>query len=92
MIIDDTLLNKLEKLAMIQIPNNKREAFKEELTEIVAKMDTLQEVDTHHIAIQNHQTTPMREDTIQYANIRDHLLSHAPKSQDGYFIVPKILD
>ena len=35
MVIDDTLLNKLEKLSALQIPEEKREEFKKQLGEIV---------------------------------------------------------
>ncbi|RDU62475.1 Asp-tRNA(Asn)/Glu-tRNA(Gln) amidotransferase subunit GatC [Helicobacter didelphidarum] len=89
--VDDILLHKLEKLAMIQIQDSKREDFKNELTEIIAKMNSLQEVDTSNILLNNEQKTPMREDIPHNTYIRDDILSQAPKAQDGYFIVPKIL-
>lgn len=91
MFVDDTLLDKLEKLAMIRIAKEKRAAFKEELSEIIAKMDSLQEVDTSHITLQYNQKTPMREDVPEHAMIRDQVLAHAPKAQDGYFLVPKVI-
>ncbi|MFY9094505.1 aspartyl/glutamyl-tRNA amidotransferase subunit C, partial [Aliarcobacter butzleri] len=37
--------------------------------------------------------TPLREDTSkQDLELSNHILNHAPKSEDGYFIVPKIIE
>ncbi len=91
MFVDDNLLDKLEKLAMIRIAPQKRAMFKEELSEIIAKMDSLQEVDTSNIVLQKDEKTPMRDDVPEHAMIRNQILSQAPKSQDGYFIVPKVI-
>ena len=35
----------------------------------------------------------LRKDiSIQNTNISNHILEHSPKSEDGYFIVPKIIE
>ncbi len=91
MIVDDNLLDKLEKLAMIKIAEDKRKSFKEELAQIIEKMDSLQEVDTSNIKLQQDRTTPMRDDIVKNTDIIDKVLSHAPKAQDRYFIVPKVI-
>ena len=74
MVIDDTLLNKLEKLSALQIPEEKREDFKKQLGEIVNFTEILNELN------------------LDGSNVRDLILTHAPKSQDGYFVVPKIIE
>ena len=43
--IDDTLLNKLEKLSALQISDEKREEVKKQLSEIVSFVDILNELD-----------------------------------------------
>ena len=43
--IDDTLLNKLEKLSALQINDEKREEIKKQLSEIVSFVDVLNELD-----------------------------------------------
>ena len=35
---------------------------------------------------------PMREDVISDGNIRDQVLANAPKSEDGFFVVPKVVE
>lgn len=91
MIVDDNLLNKLEKLAMIRIEPQKRGDFKDELSAIIAKMDSLQEVNTNDISLQKDEKTPMRVDIPENAEIRNQVLNQAPKSENGYFIVPKVI-
>ena len=37
--------------------------------------------------------TPLREDVaVQDLELSNHILKHAPKSEDGYFVVPKIIE
>lgn len=91
MFVDDNLLDKLEKLAMINISLEKRNPFKEELSGIIAKMDNLQEVDTSSIVLQKDEKTPFRQDLPEVSEIREHILKQTPKAKDGYFIVPKII-
>lgn len=89
--VDDVLLSKLEKLSMIKIADSKKESFKNELSMIIEKMDSLQEVNTNAITLHDSHKTPMREDIPHDSQIRDKILANAPNSQDGYFVVPKIL-
>ena len=92
MFVDDNLLDRIEKLAMIHISPEKRNAFKEELSEIIANMDSLQEVDTSSIVLQKNEKTPMRQDTPELSGIREQILKQAAKAKDDYFIVPKVID
>jgi aspartyl-tRNA(Asn)/glutamyl-tRNA(Gln) amidotransferase subunit C len=34
----------------------------------------------------------MREDVVSDGNIRDKVLANAPKSEDGFFVVPKVVE
>lgn len=90
--VDDALLGKLEKLSMIKIDSDKKENFKAELSQIIAKMESLQEVDTSKVSEISSQKTPMREDIPHASNITQSVLQHAPDTQDNYFIVPKIIN
>jgi aspartyl-tRNA(Asn)/glutamyl-tRNA(Gln) amidotransferase subunit C len=35
---------------------------------------------------------PMREDVVSDGNIRNQVLANAPKSEDGFFVVPKVVE
>ena len=35
---------------------------------------------------------PMREDVVTDGNIQDKILANAPRSEDGFFVVPKVVE
>lgn len=94
--IDDSLLAKLEKLAMIEIPASKKESMKAELGEVVNFVENLNSVDARGIETGftvSEGKTPMREDVpVLDEAIPMQILKDAPKSAEGYFIVPKIIE
>ncbi len=94
--VDDILLSKLEKLSFLQINSDKREEIKEQLSEIVSFVDNLSELNTDGVDANfsmDQHSTPLREDSIKESTqISEDILSHAPKSADNFFIVPKIIE
>lgn len=91
MLIDDELLNKLERLSMLKIDDDKREQVKEQLSEILGFVENIANVETD-ISFEEELKTPMRDDIPKDSNISKSVLSHAPKAEDGFFIVPKIIE
>lgn len=95
MCIDDALLAKLEKLAMIEIAAEKKEDIKRELAEIVNFVENLNHLDTASLDATFstlESKTPLREDEpFCEESIGRSVIKNAPKSQDNYFIVPKII-
>lgn len=89
--IDDKLLDKLERLSMIKIDENKREVIKSQLSEILGFVENIANLDTN-IDFVEEEKTPMREDVVVDSHIAKDVLSHAPKAQNGFFIVPKIIE
>ena len=94
--IDENLLQKLEKLSYLQIPQDKREEMISQLSEIVSFVDNLSQLPTDGINptfMMSDSATLMRDD-IGYVNrvINDDILSNAPNSKDHFFIVPKIIE
>ncbi len=96
MTIDDQLLERLSKLSSLKIDEAKKESLKSELSEIVNFVENLNEVDVEGIAATFSTIdggTALREDiSSQDLELSNHILSHAPKSQDGSFVVPKIIE
>ncbi len=96
MIIDNTVLEKLEKLSMLKIEEDKKEELASQLTEILAYVENLSELDTNTLSPSFSTLdggTPMREDTPQkQSQIVKEILNHAPKAEDDFFIVPKIIE
>jgi len=94
--IDNTVLEKLEKLSHLRIDDSKKEEVMGQLTEILGYIDNLNELDTDTLSPSFSTLeggTPLREDSPREANdVSKEILSHAPQSQDDFFIVPAIIE
>jgi len=96
MVIDDEVLENLEKLSMLEIDESRKEALKRELSEIVSYVENLNELDTSNLDSFFSTLsggTPLREDIpIRNPEIPKDILAHAPRAEDDFFIVPKIIE
>ncbi|HEG2581990.1 TPA: Asp-tRNA(Asn)/Glu-tRNA(Gln) amidotransferase subunit GatC [Campylobacter lari] len=93
--IDDKLLTKLEKLSALKIADEKRQELEEQLSQIVnfvEKLDELKLDDVEAMTSTTNAATPFRLDESRKSDVIDMLSKHAPNSQDGFFIVPKIIE
>ncbi|BEG57007.1 Glutamyl-tRNA(Gln) amidotransferase subunit C GatC [Helicobacter sp. NHP21005] len=91
--IDDTLLDKLAKLSMLEIASNEKENLKGHLKEVLEFVDRLNEMDLKDVELKSGLKTPLREDEVIHdLQISKDVLAHAPKAEEGYFIVPKIIE
>ena len=96
MTIDNTVLEKLEKLSMLKIEDEKKEELAKQLTEILAYVENLSELHTDNLSATFSTLdggTPLRED-ISSTNIEisKSIFSHAPNAENDFFIVPKIIE
>lgn len=96
MTVDDNLITKLSKLSSLEIDDEKRENLKSELADIINFVENLNEIDVSNIEATFNTVeggTPLREDiSKQDLELSNHILKNSPKSEDGYFIVPKIIE
>lgn len=95
MTITDQMLNKLEKLTALKVPNERREEFKKELSEIVGFVEILDELDLDGLDAEVStikQSTRLREDEPHKSEVIKDILKHAPKTYETYFEVPKIIE
>lgn len=94
--IDNTVLEKLEKLSMLKIKDDKKEELASQLTEILAYVENLGELDTKNLDATFSTLaggTPMREDIANTnPEVSKSIFSHAPNTADDFFIVPKIIE
>ena len=94
--IDEKLLQRLEKLSYLEIPQEHREEMISQLSEIVSFVDNLSELPTDGVDAtfaMSQNPTQLREDIGNVnGSINDDILAHAPHSQDHFFIVPKIIE
>lgn len=96
MTVDDNLIAKLAKLSSLEIDDSRKEKLKSELGDIINFVENLNDIDVSEIEATFSTIeggTPLREDVSnQDLELSNHILKHAPKSEDGYFIVPKIIE
>ncbi|MBP9616037.1 MAG: Asp-tRNA(Asn)/Glu-tRNA(Gln) amidotransferase subunit GatC [Aliarcobacter sp.] len=96
MTVDDNLIAKLSKLSSLEIDDSKKEKLKAELGDIINFVENLNEIDVSGIEATFSTIeggTPLREDiAVQDLELSSNIMKHAPNSEDGYFIVPKIIE
>ena len=96
MTVDDKLIAKLEKLSSLQVDDSRKEKLKSELADIINFVENLNDIDVSHIEATFTTIeggTPLRVDvSVQNLELSNQILKNAPKSEDGYFIVPKIIE
>lgn len=95
MAIDAATVKKVARLARIAEPDDKLEPLARELTGILNWIEQLNEVDTEGVAPMTSTEAavlPMREDEVTEGGDPSKVLSNAPKSERGFFVVPKVVE
>lgn len=92
--IDEKLLNKLEHLSALKLNEDERKQVLVELEEILEFAENMDELDLSNLSdfvniIGGY--TPFREDVPVLDNSKDMILQNT-KSDNGYFVVPKIIE
>ena len=94
--VDVKTLGKLEKLSQIEIKSEKKDEMIDNLSEIVSFVENLNELDlsdkdASFATLEG--GTPFREDEpFQNSEVIDIILQNAPKKEDSFFVVPKIIE
>ena len=95
MAIDVETVRKVAKLARIAEPEERLPALAQELTTIVAWIEQLAEVDTDGVEPMTSCVAaklPLREDVVTDGNKQADILANAPRSDKGFFVVPKVVE
>jgi aspartyl-tRNA(Asn)/glutamyl-tRNA(Gln) amidotransferase subunit C len=95
MAIDAATVRKVARLARIAEPEDKLEKLASELNGIMTWIEQLNEVDTDGVEPMTsavHMPAPMREDVVTEGGDPSKVLSNAPKTVDGFFVVPKVVE
>jgi aspartyl-tRNA(Asn)/glutamyl-tRNA(Gln) amidotransferase subunit C len=96
MSIDEKTVRKVAKLARLALPEDRVAPMAAELNGIMAWIEQLNEVDIDGVepmtsAVEG-AALPMREDVVTEGNDPARVLANAPKSEDGFFVVPKVVE
>lgn len=96
MSIDTNLLTHLQKLANIALKEDEIKKTEDHLNEIINFIENINNLDLEDIPTffsQIDTPLPMREDIPSTnTDIAKGILKNAPKSEDNFFIVPKIIE
>ena len=95
MALDKATVARIATLARIRLSEAELEPLAAELSGILDWVEQLQEVDTTGVAPMTsvvEMTLPMRDDKVTDGNNRDAVLGNAPRSEKGFFIVPKVVE
>jgi aspartyl-tRNA(Asn)/glutamyl-tRNA(Gln) amidotransferase subunit C len=95
MSVDKNTVRKVARLARIAVPEERLEPMARELNGILAWIEQLNEVNVEGVEAMTTpvaMTLPLREDVITDGGIQDQVLANAPKSEDGFFVVPKVVE
>ncbi len=95
MSIDKATVARIARLARIHVPEESREALAGELSNILGWVEQLAEVDTDDVAPMTSVVEvplPRRRDEVTDGDCRDKIIANAPSRDDGFFVVPKVIE
>ena len=88
-------VKKVARLSRIAVDEARLEGLAGELNGILDWIEQLNEVDVEGVAPMTsvvETTLPQREDVVTDGNKPGDVLANAPRSEDGFFVVPKAVE
>ncbi len=88
-------VRKVARLSRIAVPEERLDELAGEINGILGWIDQLNEVDIKDVEPLTsvvETTLPMREDVVTDGGKADQVLANAPRSEDGFFVVPKSVE
>ncbi len=95
MALNITDIKRIAHLARIEINEQEATATLSKLSGILGLIEQMQAVDTTGITPMSHSqdvTQRLREDVVTEANNRAAFQAIAPQTQDGLYLVPKVIE
>jgi len=88
-------VRRIARLARIAEPSSRVAQLTEEMNQILHWVEQLNEVDiegAEPMTTPVNTPLPLREDAVTDGGIQDQVLKNAPKSEEGFFVVPKSVE
>lgn len=99
MSVDKETVRKVAKLARLAVPEDRLEPLTAELNGILKWIEQLNEVDVAGVDPMTstvEMKLPMREDVLQAGPTGggqpDNIVKNAPRTEDHFFVVPKVVE
>jgi aspartyl-tRNA(Asn)/glutamyl-tRNA(Gln) amidotransferase subunit C len=93
--IDRTTLEKIAHLARLEIDEKDIPKMMEDMSKMVSFVEKLNEVDTEGVeplTTMSHEINSLREDEVKDQLSKEAVLKNAPKKDENFFRVPKVLE
>lgn len=95
MSVDSDTVRRIAHLSRIRLEEERIEPMREELNAILAFIEQLNEVETDGVepmtsVVQTKMR--LRKDVVNDGGKVDDILANAPVSEDGFFMVPKVVE
>ena len=95
MSVDQNTVRHIARLARIAVREDELPALAGELNTILDWVEQLAEVDTRGVEPMTSAvevTMKMRDDVVTSGNLQKEVTANAPKSEDGFYVVPKVME
>lgn len=96
MAISVETVRRVAHLARIALPDERVGPMAKEISGILAWIEQLQEVDVEGVPAMASGVAgaklPVREDVVAEGGDAARILANAPKAEDGFFVVPKVVE
>jgi aspartyl-tRNA(Asn)/glutamyl-tRNA(Gln) amidotransferase subunit C len=93
--IDRSAVDHIARLARLDLSEEERTRMQEELAQILAHAEKIQELDLEGIPPTSHSvplSNVMRADQVAPSLSQEDALANAPAAEDGRFKVPRIIE
>jgi aspartyl-tRNA(Asn)/glutamyl-tRNA(Gln) amidotransferase subunit C len=93
--LDEATVARIARLARIAVPDDELAPLATELSRILEWIEQLNEVDTEGVPPMTSVAAmklDWREDKVTDGGRPEAILANAPERQDGYFVVPKVVE
>jgi aspartyl-tRNA(Asn)/glutamyl-tRNA(Gln) amidotransferase subunit C len=93
--LDEKTVARIARLARIAVPEEELAPLAGELSHILKWIEQLNEVDTDGVPPMTSVAAmklAWREDRVTDGGRPEDILANAPERQDGYFVVPKVVE
>lgn len=93
--VDAETVKKIARLSRLHVDADRLEPLAGELNGILGWIEQLNEVDVEGVEPMTSAVdmpAPLRADAVTDGGVRDKVLANAPKSEDGFYIVPRSVE
>jgi len=95
MSVDTNAVRRIARLARIKVSDDEILGLQGEINAILSFVEALESVDVTGVEPMTSvvpMVLPMREDVVTDGGIEPLVLANAPMTEDGFFLVPKVIE